>query len=96
MLVQYVVAYDISDPKRLRKVYKALCDFGDPLQLSVFECQLNSKDVLLLKDKLSRIVDRNEDQVLFVRLGPVEGRSDKAFETLGLTFRPRDRSVTVV
>jgi CRISPR-associated protein Cas2 len=96
MLVQYVVAYDISDPKRLRKTYNALCDYGDPLQLSVFECQLNSKDVLLLKDKLSRIIDRNADQVLFVRLGPVEGRSDKAFETLGLSFWPRDRSVTVV
>ena len=37
----YVVTYDISDPKRLRKVYKMMLGYGEHLQLSVFQCELN-------------------------------------------------------
>ena len=35
----YLVCYDISDDKRLRKVFQAMRNFGDHLQYSVFECQ---------------------------------------------------------
>jgi CRISPR-associated protein Cas2 len=37
---RYIVAYDIADPKRLRATHKALTGVGDPLQESVFLCDL--------------------------------------------------------
>jgi CRISPR-associated protein Cas2 len=35
--LRYLVSYDISDPKRLRKVARSLEGFGVRLQYSVFE-----------------------------------------------------------
>ena len=36
----YIVSYDISDPKRLRKVFRTMKAWGAHLQYSVFERQL--------------------------------------------------------
>ena len=44
----YLVTYDIRDDKRLRKVFKTLRNWGDHLQYSVFECQLNLGDLVRL------------------------------------------------
>ena len=38
----YIVTYDIADPKRWRKLFKLMNGFGEWLQLSVFQCRLNS------------------------------------------------------
>ena len=38
----YIVAYDISDPKRLRKVATTCEDFGMRKQYSVFLCRLSA------------------------------------------------------
>ncbi|MDD4792699.1 MAG: CRISPR-associated endonuclease Cas2, partial [Firmicutes bacterium] len=38
---RFIVCYDISDPKRLRKMYRTMRGFGDPLQKSVFTCDLS-------------------------------------------------------
>lgn len=35
-----VVVYDITDNKRRTRLHKALSRFGEPVQLSVFECIL--------------------------------------------------------
>lgn len=32
----FIIAYDISNPKRLNKIYKSMCKFATPLQYSVF------------------------------------------------------------
>lgn len=32
----YVIAYDVTDPKRLRRIHKCLKRFATPIQLSVF------------------------------------------------------------
>ncbi len=66
----YIVSYDISDPKRLRKVFKTMKAWGDHLQLSVFECQLRKVDFVRLRSELSDIIHHNEDQVLFVVVFP--------------------------
>ena len=62
--------YDICDPKRLRKVFKTMRDFGDHLQYSIFECQFNPIDLAKCRHALSEIIKHNEDQVLFVDLVP--------------------------
>jgi CRISPR-associated protein Cas2 len=95
MLNVYIVTYDISSPKRLNKVFKTLRNYGDHIQLSVFECQMNDKDLVILKDKLNRLIKKEEDQVLIIRLGPAEGKAEFAVESLGRNYEPRDRSVVV-
>ena len=67
----YIVAYDISDPTRLRRVHRTVRDFGDPIQLSVFACELSSLDHAVLVARLLEIIDARADQVMFVRLAPV-------------------------
>ena len=46
MRSSYLVCYDISDDKRLRKVFKTMRAWGDHIQFSVFECQLTSADLV--------------------------------------------------
>lgn len=82
----YLVTYDIRDDKRLRKVYKTMRNWGDHLQYSVFECQLNPVDLLRLKAELSQIINFGHDQVLFVDLGPAAGRGERVIEALGQPY----------
>lgn len=70
----FVVTYDISDPKRLRKVFKTMKGFGQHLQLSVFRCDLTGTERFQMMGALSEIIHHGEDQVIIVDLGPTEGR----------------------
>lgn len=79
----YVVAYDISDPKRLRKVYELMLGWGDRVQLSVFRCELNAREVVELRAGLADLIHHAQDQVMFVDVGPADGRGATAFGTLG-------------
>ncbi len=71
-----IVAYDISDPKRLQRVHKLMIGYGDSFQKSVFACQLTEKDEVILNEKVKDIIDRREDQVILFRLGSVEHRQE--------------------
>ncbi len=79
----YIVSYDISDPKRLRKVFRMLKGWGDHLQLSVFRCDLNPRELIELRTELTALIHHGQDQVLFVDVGPADGRALTSFETLG-------------
>ena len=82
----FLVTYDIADDKRLRKVFKTMRNWGDHLQYSVFECQLNPSDLTRLKAELSEIINYAHDQVLFVDLGPASGRGERVIEALGQPY----------
>jgi len=88
MRSSYLVCYDISDDKRLRRVFKTMRAWGDHIQFSVFECQLTSADLVRLRANLSGIIHHNEDQVLFVLLGPAEGRGERVITALGKPYTP--------
>jgi len=92
----YIVAYDIADAKRLRRVYKTMRAWGDHLQYSVFECQLSRMDLVRLRADLSEIIHHREDQVLFVDLGPSEGRGDRVISALGKPYVNLDAPLIVV
>jgi CRISPR-associated protein Cas2 len=96
MRISYLVCYDISDDKRLRRVFKVMRGYGDHLQYSVFECQLTSMDLVRLRSELASIIHRNEDQVLFVNLGPTEGRGDRVITALGKPYTSVDAPCIVV
>lgn len=80
---RYVVAYDVSDPKRLRRVHRKLKGFGDPLQYSVFQCDLSDTEKLLMVGEVVALINEAEDRVMIVDAGPVAGRGGLVFEYLG-------------
>jgi CRISPR-associated protein Cas2 len=92
----YIVSYDISDPKRLRRVYKTMLGYGEHLQLSVFRCELDKREVVELRTKLSRVIHHDADQVLFVDIGPVDGRGAGSITSLGRSYVPPERRVVVI
>lgn len=92
----YIVSYDISDPKRLRAVYRTLLGFGDHIQLSVFRCELSPVELVRLKSRVDGLIKHDEDQILIIDLGPAPGRSDDCIVSLGRGYIPRERIPTVV
>ncbi len=92
----YLVCYDISDDKRLRQVFKAMRNYGDHLQFSVFECQMTPTDLARCRAELAAIIHHTEDQVLFVNLGPAEGRGDRVIVALGKPYSAIDSPCIVV
>ena len=92
----YIVSYDISDPKRLRHVFKTMRKWGDHLQFSVFECQLTRSDLVRLRGELAEIIHHDDDQVLFVDLGPSEGRGDRVITALGKAYTVVDAPCIIV
>ncbi len=92
----YIVAYDICEEKRLRKVFQTMRNYGDHLQYSVFECQLTPTDLVRCRGELSSIIHHQEDQVLFIDLGPAEGRGDRVITALGKPYTNVDSPCIVV
>jgi CRISPR-associated protein Cas2 len=92
----YVVCYDISDPKRLRRVYMAMRGFGDHIQLSVFRCELSSRERAEMIAVLTPIIDQDVDQVLIIDVGTAEGRGQAVFEALGRSYTGPERHAIVV
>lgn len=78
---RYLVAYDISDPRRLRAVHKVVRGFGDSMQYSVFVCDLTTAERYQLVAALIDVIDRRADRVAIVTLG--DGGSDSMFWFLG-------------
>lgn len=97
---RYIVSYDISDPKRLRRVHHIVRDFGDALQLSVFACELSRKDLAVLEARLLDAIHQRQDQVLIVDLGRVRGDAGErplpGAHTLGRELTPGFVRVLVV
>ncbi len=90
----YLVAYDICDPKRLRKVAQTCEDFGFRRQYSVFLCRLTALDLVRLKSRLYDIINLQEDQVLFI---PLCNRCAQGIEALGRPVEKHDaRDVVMV
>lgn len=96
MRTTFLVCYDIRDDKRLRRVFRTMRNWGDHLQYSIFECQLNPIDVAKCRHELSEIIHHGEDQVLFVDLGPTEGRGERVITALGQPYTPFNSPCIVV
>ena len=96
MRYSYLVCYDICDDKRLRKVFQTMRAFGDHIQYSVFECQWTAADMARCQAALAGIIHNSEDQVLFVRLGPTEGRGERVITALGRAYTNVDSPCIIV
>jgi len=91
----FVACYDISDAKRLRRVYKIMRGFGDHMQYSVFRCVLSPAQKVRLETRLLEVLKQDEDQVLIVPLGQASKERSWRMETLGLPLCRPERVVRV-
>jgi CRISPR-associated protein Cas2 len=58
-----LIAYDITDPKRLHKVAKLCEDYGMRIQYSVFECRLEADRFETFWKSLVSLIDPSSDRV---------------------------------
>ena len=65
----YLVFYDVSEPRTLRRVHKKVREWGQPLQYSVFAVRGTARELEQLRFELSDIMDAT-DRLMLVRLCP--------------------------
>lgn len=69
-----LITYDVSTEtpegkKRLRKVAKECCNYGQRVQNSVFECIMDVAKSREVREKLLTIIDEDTDSIRFYYLG---------------------------
>lgn len=69
-----LVSYDVRSQdkvgaRRLRHIAKACLDFGQRVQYSVFEIEVDSAQWVALKNRLVQIIDPATDSLRFYYLG---------------------------
>ena len=69
-----LITYDVNTEtaagrKRLRKVAKQCVNYGQRVQNSVFEADLDYSSFLKLKDRLCKLINLEEDSLRFYYLG---------------------------
>lgn len=70
MLITYDIATgDAAGRRRLRRVARLCQDFGQRVQYSVFECQVDPAQWAMLRNRLVNEIDQRMDSLRFYRLG---------------------------
>lgn len=69
-----LITYDVNTEDsagrtRLRKVAKQCVNYGQRVQNSVFECQVNSVQYRQIKAILEGVIDKEKDSLRFYNLG---------------------------
>ncbi|MDR3405236.1 MAG: CRISPR-associated endonuclease Cas2 [Chthoniobacter sp.] len=69
-----LVTYDVNTEtpagrRRLRRVARACLDFGQRVQNSVFECEVDPAQWAALRARLTAEIDADRDSLRFYRLG---------------------------
>lgn len=62
------IAYDIADPRRLRRVERALSAVGERLHYSLFVCELTATELEALQRRLVRLIDPAADILRYTPL----------------------------
>lgn len=61
----WIIAYDIANNKRRRRIVKIIEKYGKRANFSVFECMLTEYQLIHTKTKISKILDATEDKIIF-------------------------------
>jgi CRISPR-associated protein Cas2 len=69
-----LITYDVSTEtlagkKRLRRVAKKCLSYGQRVQNSVFECNIDWSQYLVLQNELKKIINTEEDSLRLYNLG---------------------------
>lgn len=82
----HLIAYDIANDRRLRRVASLCEDFGTRIEKSVFECDLDDKQFDRFWGRLESLVDSDEDAVFDYPIGLIDS---SRVRTLGKALRPQ-------
>lgn len=63
-----IVTYDIVDDRKRLQIAKLMKNFGERVQKSVFECRLDDRRFLKMKQEIEKIIDWEEDSVRYYSL----------------------------
>ena len=88
----YIISYDISDDRRRTKVHAILSGFGAWTQYSLFECYLNSKELILLRSRLAQVLHADDHVRLYALCHACRGR----VEVCGRSEKPQEPHVCIV
>jgi len=78
----YLAAYDIAHPRRLRRALKVLLDHAISRQKSVFEVRLDARAFDSLRWGMEDVIDPDEDRFMLLRLS-----SARECDALGIAPR---------
>lgn len=81
----YLIAYDITDDKRLGQIRHSLKGYSTGGQKSVYECFLTDGELHYLSHTLEKIIDADEDRI---HIFTMDGRSRT--HALGTAVQPVD------
>lgn len=91
----YIVAYDIADAKRWRRVFKVMHGYGEWLQLSIFQCRLSRRRHAEMVALLDGIIHHDHDHVVTMDLGLAESVKPRV-TSLGKDFQPVEHEPVIV
>ncbi|MDY6853460.1 MAG: CRISPR-associated endonuclease Cas2 [Thermodesulfobacteriota bacterium] len=60
-----IVAYDIANPKRLKKVANIMLDYGIRVQKSIFEVSVNERVFAEMKTRVEGVIVPEDDGVKY-------------------------------
>ncbi|HII82300.1 MAG TPA: CRISPR-associated endonuclease Cas2 [Ferroplasma sp.] len=89
----YIIAYDITDNKRLNKVHNYLLGYGTHLQYSIFICELSATEREILITDIYALIKPSEDSIIIYNAGK---NVNKNLLTLGIKKKPHDRKAVIV
>lgn len=81
---RHLIAYDIADPKRLRRVCNIMEGYGERLQYSVFLCDLDAMELANWELDIEPVLKWTEDSIVVIDLG-LPGKT--SIRTLGVPRR---------
>ena len=82
----YLIAYDISDARRLRHALELTRAYSTGGQKSVHECYLNDSERQHMLDAITQIIDPEEDRGMLLRLD-----SRCGVDVMGIANKPVDQ-----
>lgn len=84
----YVITFDVSDNKRLRRVASTLLNYGQRVQYSVFECHIENDQLQKLKTELEQHIDQQEDRI---HICPLCGKDEQSILVDGNSYSSQDK-----
>ncbi len=93
---RYFVCYDVADSQRLAQMYKKMKGYGDPIQYSIFVCDLSQKEMVLMKGDLKELINEAEDRVLIINSGLAGKDSKGHIVTIGMSLENAKEAAIVI
>lgn len=60
-----LVAYDIAEPRRLQRIAKIMEDYGDRVQYSIFEMDVDQATFREMRQRTEKVLDEEQDGVKY-------------------------------